>query len=113
MIDEAVKEWRASGEHLPKFFRDFHDQKALMGAMHYFTRKEECKELEAINLVNGHVYIVDVFLHFMARHGYTLQKTRKNLPFEDIEENISQYLDMTRNQFYNLISGEKNDDKQS
>ena len=35
--------------------------------------------------VIGHIYVVDKFLHFMARFGYTLQKTRVRDKYEDTE----------------------------
>ena len=65
-----------SGQHLPKKMRDFHDQKELFKSMHHLFQDNEGYE-NAPNWVNGHIYIIDFFLWFMASRGYTLQKTRK------------------------------------
>lgn len=107
MIDEEVEKWRKEGKHLPKFFRDFHDQKALIASMHYYTCKDDIPELKDINLMTGHVYITN-FLWFMARHGYTLQKTRKDLPFEDINESIESYRIQQQEKFFGILKGQNN-----
>lgn len=71
----SFRGWRESGKHLPIFMRDFHDQKDLFKAMHhYFSDSSSIP----VNRIDGHVYVVDCFLWFMAAHGYTLQKTRAN-----------------------------------
>jgi hypothetical protein len=108
MIADEVTKWRKAGKHLPKFFRDFHDQKALIASMHYYTCKDEVKELKDINMMTGHIYIVDFFLWFMARHGYTLQKTRKDLPFEDINNNVEAYRKQQQEKFFGMLKGQEN-----
>ena len=64
--------------------RDFHDQKDLFKAMHEIIT--DCSD--KISWLDGHIYIIDTFLWFMARYGYTLQKTRTNIEFRDINEDI-------------------------
>jgi len=84
-MDGELKEWRKKGEHLPTFMRDFHDQKDLFKAVHNLTEHEIT---ERLSWVDAHIYTIDMFLWFMARHGYTLQKSRKKVNFEDINKNI-------------------------
>ena len=82
MEDELVKYLR-SGDYLPKPMRDFHDQKELFKSMHILQQDNEGSE-DMPNWRDGHVYIIDRFLWFMASRGYTLQKTRKQgVEFKD------------------------------
>lgn len=80
--------------HLPKFMRDFHAQKDLFRAVaaadaELRTDGERSRH-PAPNWMEAHVYTVDVFLRFMAEHGYTLQRCRRDVEFKDIEEAISE-----------------------
>lgn len=79
--------WRAAGKHLPRWLRDFHAQKGVFRTMHSLTQPQEGTE-ETIHWMDGHIYVVDTFLWFMARHGYTLQKSRARLPFDDLSVSI-------------------------
>jgi hypothetical protein len=78
-----LKQWLESGKYLPDRMRDFHDQKDLFKSMHYLQQDNEGGK-HTPSWVDGHVYIIDRFLWFMASRGYTLQKTRiKNVEFID------------------------------
>lgn len=89
-MDKNLQDWRASGAHLPEFMRDFHDQKAVFHTMHAMLGPPEQNALiRRPGLAEGHVYVVDCFLWFMARHGYTLQKSRARQNFESLSENIA------------------------
>jgi hypothetical protein len=68
--------WLRTGKHLPEQMRDFHDQKNLFKSMHFLQNGNEGCEKNP-TWVQGHIYIIDFFLWFMASRGYTLQKTRK------------------------------------
>nr|DAF30632.1 MAG TPA: hypothetical protein [Caudoviricetes sp.] len=80
-------EWLKSGEYMPKEFRDFHAQKDLFKAMHHIIRNAD----ENGNWRDGHIYVVDTFLWYMARCGYTLQRSRKKVEFRNIQEDIDSY----------------------
>lgn len=85
----AVERWRRAGRYLPKAFRDFHDQKDLFKTIHMTTAVEKNEYAKDISFVAGQCYVIDIFLWFMARHGYTLQRVRrKGLEFEDLDEKI-------------------------
>ena len=88
----TLQEWVKSGEYLPLFMRDFHDQKRI------FKRIDEV--IQAIvregpyqlpNWVSAHIYVVDYFLWFMARRGYTLQRSRKRVDFVNMEQDLSEF----------------------
>ena len=80
-------EWLKSGEYMPEEFRDFHAQKDLFKAMHHIIRNAD----ENGNWRDGHIYVVDTFLWYMARCGYTLQRSRKKVEFRNIQEDIDSY----------------------
>lgn len=71
-----LDEYLRSYDFLPDELKDFHDQKDFFKSMHYLVQDNE--GVESIpNWVNGHIYIIDFFLFFMAARGYKLQKIRK------------------------------------
>lgn len=87
MSDNPLYEWLKSGEYMPREFRDFHDQKDLFKAMHNTIQNAD----ENGNWRDGHIYVVDTFLWYMARCGYTLQRSRKKVPYKDMEDDIARY----------------------
>jgi hypothetical protein len=102
----SVQEWLKSGKYLPKFMQDFHKQKRVFKRIDVFV--ENRKEANKDNIlshkmpdwVTAHIYVIDIFLWYMARHGYTLQKTRKRLSFEDIEEDLDAWEKWDRDQLF-------------
>lgn len=71
-----VNEWMKSGDYLPPAMRDFHDQKDLFKSIHQLIDVEEHEYVRDVGWSTGHMYVIDIFLWFMARRGYTLQKIR-------------------------------------
>lgn len=87
MSDDPLYSWLKSGDYMPPEFRDFHNQKDLFKAMHNTIQNAD----ENGNARDGHIYVVDTFLWYMARCGYTLQKSRKKLPFKNMGDDIYRY----------------------
>jgi len=83
-----VDSWMRSGRHLPAPLRDFHDQKDLFKAMHEIVSVEGHDYAKEVGWVTGQCYVIDIFLWFMARRGYTLQRSRQRLPFRDLGNDI-------------------------
>ncbi len=81
------REWMEAEEHLPRFMRDFHDQKDLFKTVETFFSEPQ-KEHYFIPWVKAQVYVIDRFLWFMAIHGYTLQKARKKVDTVDIRQTL-------------------------
>jgi hypothetical protein len=81
-----LAEWMKSGRYLPPILRDFHDQKDVFRAMHELVGDDEqnCRP----TWVNGQIYVIDVFLWFMARRGYTLQRSRQRVEFLDLDSDL-------------------------
>lgn len=88
-MDSKLQAWRQAGKHLPDILKDFHDQKAIFQAMHEMLNLPDKESaIRQPNFVEGQCYVIDCFLWFMARHGYTLQKSRAKLEFESLEDNV-------------------------
>lgn len=95
-----LTEWLQSGEYLPEFMRDFHDQKDVFKAMHNTITNAN----ENGNPRDGHIYVVDTFLWYMARCGYTLQKSRKQVEFKDIDDDIERMRREFSEKFLDILS---------
>lgn len=80
--------WMKAGKYLPVVMRDFHDQKDLFKALHDLVAVEKHSYAGKIDWVTGQCYVIDIFLWWMAKHGYTLQRMRADLPFRDLEADI-------------------------
>jgi hypothetical protein len=86
--------------YLPPIMRDFHDCKRLFKRINEVVDKARERDKDELgsayteNLptwVMAHVYTVDFFLWFMARRGYTLQRSRKKLPYVDLEQDLRDF----------------------
>jgi hypothetical protein len=80
--------------------RDFHDQKDVFKAMHNTIHNAN----ENGNPRDGHIYVVDTFLWYMASRGYTLQKSRKDVPFKNMQVDIDRYKAEVSDAFSAMIS---------
>lgn len=95
-----LTEWLQSGEYLPEFMRDFHDQKDVFKAMHNTITNAN----DNGNARDGHIYVVDTFLWYMARCGYALQKSRKQVEFKDINDDIERMRREFSEKFRDMLS---------
>lgn len=86
-MDELTA-WMKTGEYLPEPLRDFHDQKEVFKLIHEVTDVSKNDIAAKVDWVAGQVYVIDVFLWFMARRGYTLQRSRKRLLFRELEADV-------------------------
>lgn len=101
-MDANLKAYLDSGEYVPELFRDFHDQKTLFKRLNQLVqnRKDETKD---VDWVSAHIYTIDVFLWFMAKHGYTLQRSRKKLSFEDLGSELHAFEEARREESSELL----------
>lgn len=88
-----VQEWLESGEYLPPFLRDFHDQKDIFKYLDEVRERSVKKNggpyMENLTFSDAQIYTIDIFLWVMARHGYTLQRSRKGICFSDLSDTIA------------------------
>jgi len=99
-MSDKLANWLESGEYMPPEFRDFHNQKDLFKAMHNTISNAN----ENGNWRDGHIYVVDTFLWYMARCGYTLQRSRKKVPFRNMEDDIQRYKNEISQAFDTMLS---------
>jgi hypothetical protein len=83
----SLDQWLKSGKYLPSFMRDFHDQKDLFKTIHELVHKHD--GTKQISWIDAHIYTINVFLWFMARRGYTLQRTQAKHEFLDIHKTVA------------------------
>lgn len=85
--------WMKAGNYLPDVLRDFHDQKDVFKAMHDLQKPASPSDVTgghySLSFVTGQCYVIDRFLWFMARRGYTLQRSRARLPFRDLQADVA------------------------
>ena len=105
-IDELLNECK----YMPVEFRDFHDQKDLFKLI--FSKIQIPDELSHVSWVDAHIYTIDVFLWFMAKRGYTLQRARHNIEFIDIQEELGQENKERMEQFAEMIAKQTTDQDQ-
>lgn len=93
MGGQSFDQWRKSGDYLPEFMRDFHDQKDLFKALQDVVERsnERNGSHRALNATwtDYHIYSVDIFLWVMAGHGYTLQRSRRKFAFASVYDFVS------------------------
>lgn len=102
---QTIDEFRSGGKHLPRILRDFHDQKDVFKTIH--STVELPKELANLSWVAAHIYVIDIFLWFMAKRGYTLQKSRANVEFVNINDDIKRVKDAETEALRNYLNQRK------
>lgn len=100
--DHEFKAWMAGGKYLPPPMRDFHDQKSIFKAFHEWAVKSEIAN--RITWIDAHIYVIDVFLWYMAKRGYTLQKARVRYDFSDLTEDVDRQNDRRDHVSHSVLS---------
>lgn len=111
MNEKTVTEfstWMDEAKYLPPPMRDFHDQKQIFKAMHDLIEVDKHAYAKDVSWVVGQCYVIDVFLWFMAKRGYTLQRSRAKFAFrdlgKDVETSREAFANSTRNVMLNSVS---------
>ena len=111
----TAKAYVESGKHLPPPLRDFHDCKDFFkwvdGVCVSHVREDETSPTHYMNKdlpnwTTAQIYTIDYFLWFMGQFGYTLQRSRANVDFRSLEEEVGAYKSHQQNMFINLIKAE-------
>jgi hypothetical protein len=106
MKDSDARKYCLSGDYLPEILKDFHDQKDLFKTIWNWWCDKIRSKL-GLNWRDGHIFIIDYFLWFMALHGYKLQKIRTGkAEFYKIEESIKSHKNEEVKMLKKLLSGE-------
>ena len=84
----TTDEWLKSGKYLPAPLRDFHDQKDVFKAIDDTVKPDPTGVVQRPSWIDAHCYVIDVFLWYMARRGYTLQRTRRKGEYRNLAADI-------------------------
>ncbi|CAE32167.1 phage-related hypothetical protein [Bordetella bronchiseptica RB50] len=90
MMDDQTTVWLKSLQYLPPPLRDFHDQKEVFKTIHQITNVDGHEYARSVDWVTGQCYVIDIFLWFMARRGYTLQRCRARVPFRALHADVEE-----------------------
>jgi len=97
---KTFREWMDGLAYLPAWFRDFHDQKDVFKWIWRRVEKQRADSsssnhvaLKNLDWIAAHIFVIDFFLWFMARHGYTLQPARQDFEFDDWQTSIREMKD--------------------
>ena len=101
---KSVQTFRENGGYLPPAFRDFHDQKDLFKLIHQTTNTENHDGVKDVSWQTGHQYAIDIFLWVMARYGYTLQKSRADVAFHDLQDAIQKMRESERGALLSVLA---------
>jgi hypothetical protein len=115
---KTMKEWLDAGLYLPRRIRDFHDQKEVFKLIwRQVMAAQERAKLEGsptpfegeFSWVMAHCFVIDQFLWFMARHGWTLQRTRarEGFKFDDLDDAVQAYKDAEAAAFREMLDRQK------
>lgn len=99
--------YMSNQENLPDFIKDFHDQKDLFKAIYAQYSEGNSKELLLrVNWVDAHCFTIDVFLWWMGKHGYKLQKSKKKgVEFFEPIETIKHYTELRKSKSLKDVLG--------
>ena len=103
-MNEPLQNWLESGKYLPEVIRDFHDAKDVFKTMHAIVNMDNNTEAGKVNWIMGQCYVIDIFLWFMARRGYTLQRSRAKLDFADLAADVQSVKDAESKAFAAMFS---------
>lgn len=101
------KEYVESGKHLPRFLRDFHDQKDFFKMVDLLYRTSE-ESLDMPNWRESHCYVIDWFLWYLGQRGWTLQRSRANVEFKSMEDDFANYKKTIVESLANMMGMEPN-----
>src|SRR5690348_13663231 len=105
-MDDQLRQWRSEQKHLPEFMRDFHNCKDLFKGIADYIEVESDHPAKDVNWRQAHCYTIDVFLWFMAEHGFTLQRSRARQNFSDLDALLNTLNDLRRQAFTDAMLGQ-------
>lgn len=100
----SYQQWRKQGKHLPKFLRDFHDQKAFFKTLDEFYPRMRTIGGGELDWMTAHAFTIDRLLWFLAQHGWTLQRSRTRLTFCDLERTLAEAARLRAERFWSEVT---------
>lgn len=107
----SPSEYVESSDHLPARFRDFHDQKDLFklidDSIDWDAREQRHGVADRLPWTAAQVYVIDIFLWWMAKRGWTLQRSRARVEFHDLDEELASKRDRDVDSLRSLLEGSR------
>lgn len=104
-MDSQLRQWRSEQKHLPEFMRDFHRCKELFKGISEYIVCDDDHPANQVSWRQAHCYTIDVFLWFMAQHGFTLQRSRAKQNFDDLDSLLEELNRLRREAFTAAMLG--------
>ena len=107
------EEFMSKGKYLPEFMRDFHDCKDLFRRIDEIVQNAKLKnpDQDYPNWITAHIYVVDFFLWYMGKCGYTLQRNRSRVEFIDFYADMEAARKRRWEQFSKYLEEMREEDK--
>lgn len=110
---KSYAKWRDAKRHLPAFLKTYEGQKLFFEMVHEITRVPEddqagLRKTLSVDVPQAHCYVIDRLLWCLARHGWTLQRSRANVQFDSLDAHLAwteEHLMERRKRFYGAILG--------
>lgn len=89
----TLNEWIKSKLYLPPMLRDFHDAKDVFKVIDEISSRYDWGVMGGPSFMQAQCYVIDIFLWYMAKRGWTLQRSRSHPSdgFLSIEDDIKAY----------------------
>ena len=102
----ALAQFIADGAHLPDGLNTRSDQEDLFRAMHGLTGwNDQDRCASDVTHIEGLSYVFDLFLPFMAQHGYILRKDPDLAGAREMDASIGNFEQLEREARQSLIDG--------
>lgn len=99
-----LQKWLENRQYLPPILRSFDTQKDLFKCIHS-TMDVKRSVQNPPNWIDAQCYVIDVFLWYMAKRGYTLQRTKNPNVIPECRD-LQQDLDLFEQQQLDLLHKE-------
>ena len=87
-----IQKWFESRQYLPPFLRRHDSQKDLFKCIHGSVDVGLSVPMSPPNWIDAQCYVIDVFLWYMAKRGYTLQRCRnRSIDFYDLQKDLEAF----------------------
>jgi hypothetical protein len=91
-MNKPYQQFVESSEHLPAPIQDFHDAKDVFKTMWaQFSLEKFPPAIKNFGWINCQILVIDIFLWWMAKRGWTLQRSRAKVNFLDLDKDIEEY----------------------
>ena len=100
---KPIAEFMLRSRYLPSILKDFHNAKDIFKWLHVYYPVSASHE-PLPDWCSGMIYVIDYFLHAMARCGWTLQRSRQPYAFSDLDEFLKLDMEQRHKAFAQMLA---------